>query len=82
VNGKGAVVVKSAAMALDVTIGSRRYLIVSEPDAGGWRAQVLEALDAEGRSTQELGIHATGETRSAADNNALGKLQRFLRSRP
>jgi hypothetical protein len=73
--------IRCASMALDISIGSRRYLIVSEPTTEGWRAQVLEALDADGRSTQEMGIHATGETRSAADNNALGKLQRFLRSR-
>jgi hypothetical protein len=73
--------IESAGMALDITIGSHRYLIVSEPSSDGWRAQVLEALDAEGRSTQEMGIHATGETRGAADNNALGKLQRFLRAR-
>jgi hypothetical protein len=76
-----AMVIESATMALDITIGSRRFLIVSEPNAEGWRAQVLETLDTEGRSTQELGIHAIGETRSAADNSALGKLQRFLRAK-
>ena len=68
-------------MALDITIESRRYLIVSEPTPEGWRAQVLEVLDPDGRSTREVGIHATGETRSAADNNALGKLQRSLRTK-
>ena len=74
-------VIESAAMALDITIGSRRYLIVSEPSPEGWRAKVLEALDAEARTTQEMGIHATGETRTVADNNALGKLQRSLRAK-
>ncbi len=74
--------IESALMGLDITIGSRRYLIVSEPTPQGWRAQVLEVLDPEGRSTREVGIDATGETRGAADNHALGKLQRSLRTNP
>ena len=72
--------IESAAMALDITIGSRRTDRV-EPSPEGWRAKVLEALDAEARTIQETGIHATGETRTVADNNALGKLQRSLRAR-
>ena len=68
-------------MAQEVTIGSRRYWIVSEPAPGGWRAQVLEVLDVDGRSTQEVGIHATADTRAAADEKALGRLQRLLRAK-
>jgi hypothetical protein len=68
-------------MAQEVTIGSRRYWIVSEPVPGGWRARVLEVLDHERRSTQEIGIHATADTRGSADERALGKLQRLLRAK-
>lgn len=68
-------------MAHDVTIGSRRFWILSEPDKRGWKAQVVEVLE-EGKSTKELGIEATGETRQAADDRALGVLQQRLREHP
>jgi len=68
-------------MANEVVLAGRRYLNVSEPDAGGWRAKVLEVLDEEGRRTQDLGIQATADTRGAADEVALGRLQRHVRDR-
>lgn len=65
-------------MAHEVTIGSRRFWILSEPDKRGWKAQVVEVFN-EGKSTKELGIEATGDTRQAADDRALGVLQQRLR---
>ena len=66
-------------MANEVVLGGRRYWIVSEPVAKGWRAKVLEVLDEDGRKTRDLEIQATAETRSAADEVALGQLQRLVR---
>lgn len=66
-------------MANEVVLAGRRYWIVSEPVASGWRAVVLEVLDEEGRNTRDLGIQATAGTRSAADEVALGQLQRHVR---
>jgi len=68
-------------MSRQVTIEGRRFYIVSEPENDGWRAQVLELLDAEG-ATKEMGIETTGETRGLADERALGVLQHRLRPAP
>jgi hypothetical protein len=65
-------------MSQEVSIGDRRFYIVSEPDDVGWRAQVLELLDDKG-STKDMGIAAVGETRSVADERAFGVLQNRLR---
>ena len=66
-------------MAREVTIGDRRFYIVSEPDEQrGWKAQVLEVFDNEG-DTKEMGIETSGATRSEADERALGVLQHRLR---
>jgi hypothetical protein len=65
-------------MSREVSIGERRFYIVSEPEDGGWKAQVLELLDDKG-STKDTGIAATGETRTVADERALGVLQSRLR---
>lgn len=65
-------------MAREVTIGSRKFYIVSEPDGQGWRAQVLEIVDGQG-STADMGIETTGETRGVADDRAMGVLQHRLR---
>jgi hypothetical protein len=64
-------------MAREVRIGSRKFWIVSEPHNAGWRAQVLEVDDAGG--TQNIGIETTGDTRSVADDRAVGRLQHQLR---
>jgi len=65
-------------MSREVSIGSRKFWIVSEPEDEGWKAQVLEVLDAAG-GTQDVGIETTGETRGVADDRAIGKLQHRLR---
>ena len=44
----------------------------------GWKAQVLEVLDEVG-ATHRTGIETIGETRSMADDRAVGKLQHRLR---
>jgi hypothetical protein len=67
-------------MAGEIIVGGRRYWIVSEPVLSGWRASVLEVIGVETKTTREVGIQATGDTRTAADDAALGKLQRRLRT--
>ena len=67
-------------MANEVVLAGRRYWIVSEPVSKGWMATVLEVLDEEGQRTHDLGIQATAETRGAADEVALGRLQRHVRA--
>ena len=65
-------------MSREVDIGSRKFWIVSEPLDKGWKAQVLEVLDGDG-GTKDIGIQTTGETRSMADDRAIGQLQHRLR---
>ena len=65
-------------MSREVTIGSRRFWIVSEPHGKGWKAQVLEVMDELG-GTHNVGIETTGDTRSMADDRAIGQLQHRLR---
>jgi hypothetical protein len=66
-------------MSTEVTIGTRRFWVVSEPDGPqGWKAQVLEVLDDHG-ATNDMGIETSGETRSLADERAIGVLQHRLR---
>ena len=66
-------------MAREINIGGRRFWIVSEPDGGGWKAQVLEVLEP-GGTTEKMGIETTGDTRSVADDRAAGQLQHRLRA--
>ena len=70
----------SNGMAREVTIGTRKFWIVSEPFDEGWKAQVLEVLDDRG-GTQDVEIRTFGETRSVADDRAVGRLQQRLRDR-
>ncbi len=65
-------------MARELDINGRRYWILSEPEAGGWKARVVEVQD--DGSSEQVGIAATGETRSAADDAAERKLRRLLHS--
>jgi hypothetical protein len=65
-------------MARELEINSRRYWILSEPDAGGWKAKVVEVRD--DGSSDQIGIDATGETRGAADDAAERKLRRLLQA--
>jgi hypothetical protein len=67
-------------MAREISIGSRKFWIVSEPFDKGWKAQVFEVL-AEGLGTEDMGIQTIGETRSAADDRAAGQLQHRLQDR-
>jgi hypothetical protein len=67
-------------MAREVNIGERRFWVVSEPSDSGWKAHVLEVIDAVG-ATHQTGIETIGETRSMADDRAVGKLQHHLRDR-
>jgi hypothetical protein len=64
-------------MSREFIVGSRRFLIVSEPQDKGWKAQVLEVLDDIG-TTEAIGIETSGETRSMADERAIGQLQHRL----
>ena len=64
-------------MAREISIGSRKFWIVSEPLDGGWKAQVLEVTEVGG--TENMGIETTGDTRSMADDRAIGVLQHRLR---
>ena len=65
-------------MARELDIKGRRYRILSEPEAGGWKARVIEAL--EDGSSDEVGIEARGGTRGAADEAAERKLRRLLQA--
>jgi hypothetical protein len=65
-------------MAKQVELAGRRYWILSEPYPAGWKAWVVE-VRGDGTSDQ-IGIEATGETRSAADDSAERKLRRMLQS--
>jgi len=64
-------------MSREVSIGSRKFWIVSEPHDHGWKAQVLEVVEETG-GTHDVGIETTGETRSIADDRAIGQLQHRL----
>ena len=65
-------------MAREINIGTRKFWIVSEPHDKGWTAQVLEVIDDLG-GTHNVGIETTGETRSMADDRAIGQLQHRLK---
>lgn len=65
-------------MAREINIGARKFWIVSEPHDKGWKAQVLEVVDELG-GTHNLDIETTGETRSMADDRAIGQLQHRLK---
>ena len=66
-------------VAKQLELNGRQYWILSEPNSGGWRAWVTE-VRADGGS-DEMGIDATAETRSAADELAERKLRRLLRGK-
>jgi hypothetical protein len=62
-------------MAKQLELQGRRFWILSEPYDSGWKASVLEM---KGDVQEAIGIDATGETRSAADDAAERKLRRLL----
>jgi hypothetical protein len=63
-------------MARELDLNGRLYRILSDPHGEGWKATVVEVL--EGGKLDEIGIEATGETRTAADASAERKLRRLL----
>jgi hypothetical protein len=63
----------------ELELKGRKYWILSEPHPGGWKAWVVELIDAEGAFTEPVGIEATAETRGAADEAAERKLRRLLK---
>lgn len=64
-------------MAKQLELEGRRFWILSEPHDTGWKASVLEM---KGDDQEAMGIDATGETRSAADDAAERKLRRLLQA--
>ena len=64
-------------MARELQLNGRRYWIISDPYGQGWKARVVELHD--GGEADEIGIEASEETRTAADNSAERKLRRLLR---
>jgi hypothetical protein len=66
-------------MSRELSVGGRRYWILSEPHGDGWKARVVEVRNDAGDS-EEVGIEATAETRGAADTAAERKLRRLLQA--
>jgi hypothetical protein len=62
----------------EIDLNGRKYWILSEPDGDGWKASVVELIDANGEFTEPIGIDATARTQGAADLAAEKKLRRFL----
>jgi hypothetical protein len=63
-------------VAREVELGGRKYWIISDPEGNAWKAKVVE-MRADGES-DEIGIEASAETRTAADASAERKLRRLL----
>ena len=63
-------------MARALELNARKYWIVSEPEGNAWRARVVELHP--GGESDEIGIDASAETRTAADAAAERKLRRLL----
>jgi hypothetical protein len=65
-------------MSRQIELKGRQFWILSEPRDVGWKASIEEA-QADGTSIA-VGIEATGDTRSAADDAAERKLRRVLQA--
>jgi hypothetical protein len=63
-------------MAKELRLNGRRYWILSDPHGEGWKARVVE-LHEDGEA-DEIGIEASEQTRTAADDSAERKLRRML----
>jgi hypothetical protein len=63
-----------------IDLNGRKYWILSEPHGDGWKASVVELIDANGEFTEPVGIEATGPTRGTAEEAAEKKLRRFLQT--
>ena len=64
-------------MAKRLDLNGRRFWIMSEPQGAGWKAFVVEMVD---HHQQAIGIEATADTRTAADDAAERKLRRMLQA--
>jgi hypothetical protein len=64
-------------MATELELQGGKYWVLSEPHGNGWKAKVVEV---KGGHSEPIGIEATGETRSAADDAAERKLRRLLQA--
>ena len=64
-------------MAKRLDLNGRRFWIMSEPQGAGWKAFVVEMVE---HRQQEVGIEATADTRTAADDAAERKLRRMLQA--
>jgi len=66
-------------MARHVELNGREFWILSEPRGGpAWHATVVEVTG--GDAAEALGIDATAETRTAADDAAERELRRLLKA--
>jgi hypothetical protein len=65
-------------MAKQLDLKGRRFWIMSEPHGAGWKAFVVEM--AADQRQEAIGIEATAETRTAADDAAERKLRRMLQA--
>jgi hypothetical protein len=65
-------------MSRQLELKGKRFWILSEPVAGGWKAVIDEAQD--DGTKESVGIEATAETRGAADDAAERKLRRLLQA--
>ena len=63
-------------MARELELDGRKYWIISDPEGTGWKAKVVEIRA--NNESDEIGIDATAETRTAADAAAERKLRRLL----
>jgi len=63
-------------VARELELADRKFWIISDPEGNGWKARVVE-MRANGES-DEIGIDASAETRTAADAAAERKLRRLL----
>ena len=67
-------------MSTQLDLNGRKYWVLSEPHGDGWKASVVELIDANGEFTEPIGIEATGPTRGAAEEAAEKKLRRLLQN--
>ena len=65
-------------MAKQLDLKGRRFWIMSEPHGAGWKATVIEVTA--DHQKEAVGIEATAETRTAADDAAERKLRRLLQA--
>jgi hypothetical protein len=60
----------------ELELNGRTYWIISDPEDDAWKAKVVEIRA--GGESDEIGIDASAETRTAADAAAERKLRRLL----